>query len=153
MQGPTSPWRDAANTGVTQSVVSAYESGARQPSLPTLQRLVGATGLELELAVHSPRSGNRIAARLRKNRRQVLRIAETHGLTNVRVFGSVARGDEQAESDVDLLVDVAPGVGLFTLGRCQAELQALLGAPVDLVPAADLKAGVADEVLAEAQAL
>ncbi len=74
-------------------------------------------------------------------------------MTNVRVFGSVARGDERAESDVDLLVDVAPGVGLFELGRCQAELQALLGAPVDLVPATDLKAGVADEVLAEAQAL
>ncbi|MCL4414848.1 MAG: helix-turn-helix domain-containing protein [Actinobacteria bacterium] len=139
--------------GVTQSVVSAYESGARQPSLPVLQRLVEATGSELELRLRPPHPSGAIATRLRKNRRRVLRIAGSHGLTNLRVFGSVARGDETTDSDVDLLVDVVPGVGLFELGRCQSELEALLDAPVDLVPAADLKAGVAEEVLVEARAL
>jgi len=139
--------------GVTQSVASAYESGARQPSLPMLQRLVDAMGSELELRLRPPHPSSEIARRLRKNRRRVLRIARSHGLTKLRVFGSVARGDEITDSDVDLLVDVAPGIGMFEFGRCQSELQALLGAPVDLVSAADLKPGVAEEVLAEARAL
>jgi len=73
-----------------------------------------------------------------------------YGLSNARVFGSVARREEGPESDVDLLVDVPEGVGLVTLGRCQAELEVLLGATVDLVPASDLKPGVAAAVLAEA---
>lgn len=107
----------------------------------------------MELRLRPPHPSGAIATRLRKNRRRVLRIAGSHGLTNLRVFGSVARGDETTDSDVDLLVDVVPGVGLFELGRCQSELEALLDAPVDLVPAADLKAGVAEEVLVEARAL
>jgi len=139
--------------GVTQSVVSAYESGTRQPSLPMLQRLVDATGSELELRLRPPHPSGEIATRLRKNRRRVLRIAGSHGLTNLRVFGSVARGDETTDSDVDLLVDVPEGVGLVTLGRCQAEVEGLLGARVDLVPAGGLKPGVAAAVLAEAVAL
>lgn len=75
------------------------------------------------------------------------------GLTNPRLFGSVARGEETSGSDVDLLVDVPAGVGLFALARCRSDLEALLGVPVDLLPAADLKPGVATQVLAEAVAL
>ena len=77
-------------------------------------------------------------------------IIASHGLRGVRVFGSVARGDEGPGSDIDLLVDVPPGVGLFELGRCQSELESLLEATVELIPAADLKAGVAADALAEA---
>ena len=145
----------ARRAGVTQSVVSAYESGARQPSVPMLERLVAATGFDLELRV-GPRQATRrgpLARRLRQEGKHVAAIAGRHGLTNVRVFGSVARGQEQPESDIDLLVDVDPEVGMFELARCQAELEALLGAPVDLVPASDLKPGVSVEVLAEARAL
>jgi hypothetical protein len=80
-------------------------------------------------------------------------IAASSGLSNVQVFGSVARGEETTASDIDLLVDVAPGVGLVTLARCQRDLETLLGAPVDLVSAADLKSGVASSVLAEVQEL
>ena len=54
---------------------------------------------------------------------------------------------------MDLLVDVAPGVGLMGLARCERELEALLGVAVDLVPADDLKPGVAASVLTEARAL
>jgi uncharacterized protein len=46
------------------------------------------------------------------------------------------------DSDVDLLVDLPPGLGLFGLGRVQADLEAILGTRVDLVPAQDLKPGV-----------
>lgn len=76
-----------------------------------------------------------------------------HGLAHVRVFGSIARGEDRPGSDVDLLVDVPPGVGLLQLARCRAELESLLGARVDLIPATDLKSGVAAEALAEAREL
>jgi len=69
------------------------------------------------------------------------------------VFGSVARGEDSVVSDVDLLVDLSPNTGLFRLLRLQGELEALLQAHVDLVPAADVKAGVRDAVLADVVAL
>ena len=147
----------ARRAGVTQSVVSAYESGARQPSLPTLARLIQATGSDLEVRVSSspvaqPPDGP-LARRVRKHRNEVLTLLGCYGLANPRLFGSVARGDERPNSDIDLLVDVPVGTSLLKLGRCQAELEALLGAPVDLVPAADLKRGLVDEVPAAAVAL
>jgi predicted nucleotidyltransferase len=69
------------------------------------------------------------------------------------VFGSVARGQDRPDSDVDLLADLPPGLGLFGLGRVQAELEAILGARVDLVPASDLKPGVRARVERERVAL
>jgi predicted nucleotidyltransferase/DNA-binding XRE family transcriptional regulator len=143
--------------GVTQSVVSAYESGARQPSLPTLARLVAATGLELDIrlseATTTGPTGGALGQRVRRQRAELQAVLARYGLSNARVFGSVARGEDGSESDLDLLVDVPDGVGLVTLGRCQAELERLLGARVDLVPVGDLKGRVASEALAEAVAL
>lgn len=144
----------AKRAGITQSVVSAYETAARQPSLPTLARLVAATGLDLDVRLRRPPSpaghlSGRLGARLREHQQQVRLIAARHGLTNVRVFGSVVRGEETETSDVDLLVDAAPGVGLLGLGRCQQELEELLQATVDLVPAEGLKPGVAGAVAAD----
>ena len=86
-------------------------------------------------------------------RRKVRDIIARHGMSNVRVFGSVARGEDTVESDVDLLVDVAPGVGLVGLARCERDLEALLGVSVDLVPADDLKPGVAASAHSEARPL
>ena len=145
----------ARRAGVTQSVVSAYESAARQPSLPMLDRLVSATGLELELQVRRRTSQLKgpIGTRLWARRNRVKQLAAGHGLSNLRVFGSVARGEETEASDLDLLVDVTPGVGLIGLARAQNDLEELLGTRVDLVPASDLKPGVAESVLAAAMQL
>jgi len=145
----------ADRAGVTQSVISAYESGTRQPSLATLERLVAATGLTLDVRVRRPASqlarlSGPLGRRIRAHRLQVLRVAGVHNLANVRVFGSVARGEDTTESDIDLLVDVPPGVGLIGLARAQRDLQALLKATVDLVPADDLKPEVARTALTEA---
>ncbi|MEA3019890.1 MAG: uncharacterized protein QOI47_1414 [Actinomycetota bacterium] len=71
----------------------------------------------------------------------------------MRVFGSVARGEDTASSDVDLLVDLDEGVSLVVLAGLKRELSELLGVNVDVVPAAALKARVRDEVLADAIAL
>ncbi len=148
----------AERAGVTQSVVSAYESGRRQPSLPMLRRLVAASGLRLDLRIARPptrlhRLSGPLGRRVRAHRAEIMRVAAAHGASNVRVFGSVARGEENADSDVDLLVDLAPGTGLLELGRLERDLRTLLAADVDLVPAADLKEGVAADALAEAVSL
>jgi uncharacterized protein len=143
--------------GLTQSVVSAYETGARQPSLPTLARLISVTGYELDMRLLDEPGldsiGGVLGERIRRHGPQLREVLARHGLSNPRVFGSVSRGEERAGSDVDLLVDVPAGIGLVTLGRCQAELEALLGAHVDLVPAGDLKPRLADAVLADAVAI
>lgn len=137
-------------------MVSAYEAGSRQPSLPTLRRLVRAAGFGLDIVLHQvqapqERSAGPLRHALVRNRVKVRTIAERHGLSNVRVFGSVARGDETPQSDIDLLVDVGTGIGLIGLARCQRDLEKLLDARVDLVPASNLKEGVAHSVLAEAE--
>ena len=148
----------AARAGITQSVVSAYESGRRQPSVPTLTALIAATGFELDLQLRAtPRRLDPLAGpigrRVRRQRRRLLDVANAHGVSNVRVFGSVARGEDRPDSDLDLLVDLAAGTGLVGLGRVRDELEAIVGCRVDLVPATDLKAGVREHVEAEMIAL
>lgn len=87
---------------------------------------------------------------LKEKRDEILRIAAKHGARNVRVFGSVARGEGDAESDVDLLVELEPGRSLFDLGGLQYELQRLLGRRVDVVTERGLKARIRERVLREA---
>ena len=144
--------------GVTQSVVSAYESGARQPSLPMLERLVRATGGELEIALRerAPASsvdGGPVARKLSQHRRNVRQVISRYELSNPRVFGSVARGEDSDASDLDILVDVPPGVGLLGLARCERDLEALVGVAVDLVPSDGLKPALALSALSEARPL
>ncbi len=143
----------ARRAGVTQSVVSAYESGARQPSLPTLARLVAATGLELAVDLRTPVGApltGPLGRRVVQNRRALKRVASSYGASNLRVFGSVARGDERVDSDVDVLVDLKPGTGLLGLAALERDLSDVLDAKVDVVPASDIKPGIAREVLVEA---
>ena len=94
-----------------------------------------------------------VGRRVRRNRRKVIDTAARHGITNLRVFGSVARGEDRPDSDVDLLVDLPASLGLVGLGRVREELEQLIGAPVDLVPESDLKPDVAERVAAELVAL
>jgi predicted nucleotidyltransferase/DNA-binding XRE family transcriptional regulator len=137
----------AVKAGVTQSVISAYESGHRQPSLPALAALVDAAGFQLATAVrpHPQRvrglSGP-IGRRVRRRRRDLVDIAAAHGVSGLAIFGSVARGEDRPDSDVDIMVDLPPGMSLLGMARLQSDLEAILGARVDLVPAADLKPGV-----------
>lgn len=71
-------------------------------------------------------------------------------VTNLRVFGSVLRGNDQDGSDLDLLVDALPGATLLDLGGLQSELESLLGVPVDVRTPADLPPKFRAQVLAEA---
>ncbi|MBW2343919.1 MAG: nucleotidyltransferase family protein [Deltaproteobacteria bacterium] len=71
--------------------------------------------------------------KLREKREEILRIAAKHGALNVRVFGSVARGEADEKSDVDFLVEMEPGRSLFDLGELLMDLRELLGRDVDVV--------------------
>ena len=87
---------------------------------------------------------------LQENREEILRIAAQHGASNVRFFGSVARGDATANSDVDVLVDLEPDRSLFDLGAFLEDLKLLLGCRVDVVTEKGLRARIRDRVLQEA---
>jgi predicted nucleotidyltransferase len=82
-------------------------------------------------------------------RAEILRVAEVHGARNIRVFGSVVRGDNRDDSDVDLLVEFEEGKTLFDLIGLKLDLQNLLGATVDVVTPNSLRY-IRDHVLAEA---
>ena len=86
---------------------------------------------------------------LMERREEILRIAGSHGATQVRVFGSVARGEDDTQSDVDFLVSLAPGRSLFDLGGIQYELEALLDRKVDVVTERGLKRRIRERVLRE----
>ena len=108
----------ARRAGVAQSVISAYEADRREPGLRTLNKLIEATGHHLSVdLVPVPGASlglpdTPLGRRLRRRRRVVLELCARRGARNVRVFGSVARGDDTLASDVDLLVDLDEGVGV-----------------------------------------
>ena len=88
----------------------------------------------------------------REKRAEILRLAERRGGRNVRVFGSVARGDNREGSDLDFLVDFDAGRTLLDLIGLKLDLQELLGSAVDVVTPNSLQY-VRERVLAESQAL
>ncbi len=87
---------------------------------------------------------------LREKREEIRRIAEKYGAHNVRVFGSVMRGEADEQSDIDFVVELELGRSLLDLGGLQYELESLLGSRVDVVTERGLKARIRDRVLREA---
>ncbi|WP_074171301.1 nucleotidyltransferase family protein [Caballeronia temeraria] len=73
------------------------------------------------------------SAALQAHREEIRRIVEAHHASNARVFGSVARGEDTDESDLDLLIDPSPDTTLFDLGAIRHKLRSLLGVPVDVL--------------------
>jgi hypothetical protein len=87
---------------------------------------------------------------LRLKRIQILQIAARNGVKRLRVFGSVARGTDDAQSDIDFLVELAPNRSLLDLGNFLYEVRSLLGKEVDVVTEKGLQRRIRDRVLAEA---
>ncbi len=110
----------AARAGLRQPNIAAYETGARIPS----QRMVGRI---LRAAPSRP------SLLLREHRDEVMALAGRFRAERVRVFGSVACGQDTADSDLDLLVTFRPGADIFDQGGLTAALEALLGRRVDVV--------------------
>lgn len=87
---------------------------------------------------------------LTAKRKEILRIATKYGARNVRVFGSVSRGEADEASDIDFLVEMESGRSLLDLGGLQAELEQSLGRRVDVVTEKGLKVRIRGRVLSEA---
>ena len=123
----------AARAGTARPNIAAYESGAKTPSPEVRDRLIAAM---------RPRPSDA----LRGHEAEVLHIAARNGATRVRVFGSVAKGSDTIDSDLDLLVDPAPATSLFDLFHLEDEITDLLGVTVEVVSAR----AASDEMLASA---
>ena len=89
-----------------------------------------------------------------ESHREALRaLAQRHGVRPIKVFGSMARDDADASSDVDLLVETAPDTSGFVLGALLMDAQGLLGRRVDVVTEKSLHPLLRDRILGEAQPL
>ncbi len=87
------------------------------------------------------------------HRERILAIAAGRGASNLRVFGSVAKGVDREGSDVDLLIDMRPGISLFQYVGLQLDLQEALGVKVDLCTEEELHPKLRARILAEARPL
>lgn len=123
---------DAA--GVSVSTVTRIEKAEMNPTVSMLERLLDAAGADLVITVH-PREAAAAPtlASLRRHAPVIQMIAARHGGERIRVFGSVARGDARPGSDVDLLLDVAPGTGLLDVAQMEDELSDALPWRVDIM--------------------
>ena len=145
----------AARAGTSQPAISRYEAGTASPSVETLDRLLASMGAKLDLSVtEAPRNldvRTLRLAKIRANRNLIRRAARRHHATNVQVFGSVARGEDGPDSDIDFLVDLdVRHRGLFPVLGLQEELAHILGERVDVAPRDALAPHVAERALAEA---
>jgi predicted nucleotidyltransferase len=129
--------RTAAASGMTQAAI-AREIGRSQPEVSRLLHFHGT----------SPR-----ALALRKHRAEVIGLVKEAGGSNVRVFGSVATGQDHDGSDIDLLIDLPTTTGLLKVARLERLVSEVVGIPVDIVPRDDLRPDFKDRVLGEAVAL
>jgi uncharacterized protein len=92
-----------------------------------------------------------LADLVQSKRTEILSTAKRYGVKEIRLFGSVARGDDVAESDVDFLVELFPGRSLFDLGALVMDLRDLLGVEVDVVTPLSLNKRIREKVLHEAR--
>lgn len=90
---------------------------------------------------------------VQQRKKEIIAVARVHGLVNVRIFGSVARGEDTAQSDIDLLVDLEKGRTLLDLGGALVQLQDLLGRRVDIVTERGLHWYLREKILREARPL
>jgi len=146
----------AERAQTSQPAIARYETGAATPSLGTLERICVACGTTLVVRAigRRPRRvvrGTRLLDRIRRAKDRLLEAAERHGVRNLRVFGSAARGDETAGSDVDLLVDLEPGRTLLDLIGFQQDAEDILGVGVDAAATDLLKERVRKRALREAR--
>lgn len=122
----------------------------------------GASVVAETAACYCPRCGAKVdpgdsrtpSQRLRdllvEHRDEIIALAHERHAGNVRVFGSVVRGDAAPGSDIDILVDLRPEASLFDLSGLNGDIDALLGVEVDVVPSSGLKDASRERILAEA---
>jgi predicted nucleotidyltransferase len=88
--------------------------------------------------------------RIQQQKKNILAIARQHGIVRLRLFGSIVRGEETPQSDIDLLVDLEPGRSMFDLGGALIQLQELLRRKVDIVTEGGLHWYLKEKIMQEA---
>ncbi|VXB85635.1 helix-turn-helix transcriptional regulator [Frigoribacterium sp. 9N] len=148
--------------GLPQSAVSRYEGGSKIPSLPVLERLFEATGLDLALTLTPSRSratataspfGGPVGRIVHPRRAELRSFFAREGFGHPQVFGSVSRGDDRVDSDLDVVVDLPDGLGLFGLAAAARRASDIAGVVVDVVPRDGLTPEVAEAVSRDGVAL
>ena len=91
--------------------------------------------------------------KIQQKKNEILAVAQQHGIMNIRIFGSEARGEDNLQSDIDLLVDLEKGRTLFDLGGALMQLQDLLGRKVDIVTERGLHWYLREKIMKEAKPL
>lgn len=146
--------RETARSLLVEAVADAHQLGMTQREIaqsvgrsqPEVSRLLG-------LATPRFRASSLLGALLVDKRSEILAAADLLGASNVRVFGSLARGEDGPESDIDLFVDMPTKYTLMDLAAVQVEFRKILGHPVDVVPANDMRNGALTSAVSEAVAL
>ena len=126
--------RQAAAAGMTQTEIAA-EIGRSQPEVSRLLHFHGKSPLARQLRLHAA---------------EVKGLVAEAGGTNVRVFGSVATGEDRESSDIDLLFTMERPLSLMQLGLLEADVSRVVGCPVDIVPDSVLRPDLRERILAEA---
>lgn len=130
----------AQRARTSQSAIASYESHAKTPSDEVMRRILNAIEFRPSRLLHA-------------HREEFLEILHANDLSNVRVFGSVARGDDTCESDIDFLVTPGPEASLANIIQAGLDIENLFGIEVDIVSDGGLKPGRHDRILTEAVAL
>lgn len=118
--------------GISPATQSRIENGHLDPTIGTLSKILDAAKAEVSVKIPERQRTPSMDALLRHGP-ELNRLATSFGLTNLRVFGSVAEGTATHLSDYDLLADATPGTGLFKVEGFRQAAEELLGTPVDLV--------------------
>lgn len=118
---------------VPASTVSRVERGEMNPTVAMLSRLIEAAGSDLVIELGDGTLQQPTLTALRARADAIRDTVTRHGGSNIRVVGSVGRGDSGSGSDVDLLIDVQPGTGLIALAKLEDELSDSLPWKVDVL--------------------
>lgn len=124
----------ADRAGTSQSALARYEGARSTPSLRTLERILRAAGKSLRIEIDDATSiptGRPVGAQVQARMPRVRSVLDSYGVTDARVFGSTARGEDTRGSDLDLLVEL-PGATLIRLASLKADLEDVLDVPVDV---------------------
>ena len=129
-----------------------------QQKLDTLGYRLNFAGIQgesvkLNLKILGGESNMSINSSLQKKREEILTIAHEHGIQSIKLFGSVARQEDQNGSDIDLLVSFEEGRSLFDLIRFKQEIEDLIGRPVDVVTENSIHWTLKEDILSEATPL
>lgn len=146
--------RAQARNLMIEAVADAHQAGMTQREIAAkLNRSQPEVSRLLALAEPRFRPTSPLGRHLVAHRGELLSALESRGATNVRVFGSVARGDDTEESDIDLLVDIPSRFGLFALGGLAHTATTILGRKTDVIPSRNLRSEVRGSAMRDAVAL